>query len=44
MNRLPLTTVSVIITGNGPESYSNKNRVGGKATRKTLENIFAATL
>lgn len=32
MNWLPLTTISVIITGNGPESHNNKNRAGGAAT------------
>jgi hypothetical protein len=33
MNWLPLTTISVIITGNGPESPNNKNRAGREATR-----------
>lgn len=32
MNRLPLTTISVIITGSGPESPDNKNRASGEAT------------
>lgn len=33
MNWLPLTPVSVIITGNSPESHNSKNRAGGEATR-----------